>query len=142
MQRVAQLWLQFQKEPQKQREKSNQNHLLLRIHRLKSEKDFARLSKSRKTGYAKSIGVKVRENTLSYSRFGIVVGLKISKKAVERNLLKRRVRDVLTKHFEEIESGYDIMVLIQKSALNAGYKTVEEDFLKAIDKVGLLKKKA
>lgn len=140
--RVAQLWLPFRKEPQKPREKSNQNDLLLRMHRLKSESDFARLAKSRKTGYAKSIGVKVRENKLPYSRFGIVVGLKISKKAVERNLLKRRVKDILKKHLEKIEEGYDIMVLIQKSALNAGFDALEADCLKAIEKVGLLKKKA
>lgn len=112
------------------------------MHRLKSESDFARLAKSRKTGYAKSIGVKVRENKLPYSRFGIVVGLKISKKAVDRNLIKRRMRDIMKRHLEEVKIGYDIMVLVQKSALNADFEALEEDYLKAMEKVGLLTSKA
>lgn len=111
-----------------------------RIHRLKSERDFARLAKSRKTGYAKSVGVKVRENHLPYSRFGVVVGLKVSKKAVERNLLKRRMREIMKKHLLKVSAGYDIMVLIQKSALGQDFDALESDFLKAIAKAGLMAK--
>ena len=110
------------------------------MYRLKSERDFARLARSRKTGYAKSIGVKVRENKLPYSRFGVVVGLKVSKKAVYRNLLKRRLRDIMKAHLDEVLSGYDVMVLVQKSALDIDFKTLEADYVKALGKAGIIKK--
>lgn len=110
------------------------------MYRLKSERDFARLARSRKTGYAKSIGVKVRENQLPHSRFGIVVGLRVSKKAVERNRLKRRLRDIVRTHLPDVAEGYDIMILVQKSALNANFSVLEEDYMKAVTKAGLLRK--
>lgn len=110
------------------------------MHRLKSEREFARLARSRKSGYAKSVGVKVRENTLPYSRFGVVVGLKISKKAVDRNRLKRQLREIMRKHLGATKPSFDIMVLVQKSAVEASYEELEADYLKAMMKVGLIEK--
>lgn len=82
----------------------------------------------------------MRENHLSHSRFGIVVGLKVSKKAVERNRLKRRMKDIMKQHLGDVMSGFDVMVLAQKSALEENFESLELDYLKALTKAGILKK--
>ena len=69
--------------------------MLQRIDRLTEEKDYALLAKSRKSVFSKLLGLKARENSLVRSRFGVVVSLKVSKRANKRNLLKRRVREIL-----------------------------------------------
>ena len=113
--------------------------MLAKLYRLTSESDFARVAKSRSSAYEKLLGVKVRENHLSHSRFGIVVGLKVSKKAPERNKIKRRIREIIRKHFNDLESGYDVMILGMKQAVGADYSDIETSLLKAFKKVKLLK---
>jgi len=113
--------------------------MLSKIYRLKSKSDFARVSKTRNSAYEKLLGVKVRENQLPHSRFGIVVGLKVSKKAPERNKIKRRIREIIRKNLNDIKSGHDIMVLVLKPAVDADYSDIENSLIKAFKKVKLFK---
>lgn len=112
--------------------------MLPKLYRLKSEKDFARLAKSKRSAYGKVLGVKVRENALPHSRFGIVIGLKVSKKAVRRNLLRRRLREILRKRLPELKPGLDVMVLVRKEALEADLPRLEEDIDRCFRKAGLI----
>ena len=107
-------------------------------HRLKSERDFATLSKSRKSAFAKLLGMKMRENHLPHSRFGIAVGLKVHKRAVKRNLVKRRIREIIRKHLSSIKPGYDVLVMGFTSAVEAEYPKMEADVLSCLKKLGIL----
>jgi ribonuclease P protein component len=83
--------------------------------------------------------VKVRENQLPHSRFGIIVGMKVSKNAAERNLVKRRLREILRKRLAEIKSGHDVMVMASAQALGKSYQILEADVVTALKKAGMLK---
>ena len=82
--------------------------------------------------------MKVRENHLPHSRFGVVVGLKVHKKAVKRNLVKRRIREILRKHLPEIKPGYDVMVLTQPKSVETEYAEMETQVLSCLKKLSLL----
>lgn len=82
--------------------------------------------------------MKVRENALPHSRFGVVVGVKVHKRAVKRNLLRRRIREILRKHLAEIKPGYDVMVLTQTKALELEYKELEAQVLSCLTKLQLI----
>lgn len=108
------------------------------LHRLKSEKDFASLARSRKSAYSKVLVIKVRENHLPYSRFGIVAGLKVHKRAVRRNVIKRRLREILNRHLGKLKPGWDVMLLASPASLEADFETLETQTLQTFRKIGLL----
>ncbi|WKZ29685.1 MAG: ribonuclease P protein component [Patescibacteria group bacterium] len=112
--------------------------MLPATHRLKQEKDFSLLSRSKKSAFSKAVSMKVRENALPHSRFGVVVGVKVHKRAVKRNLLRRRIREILRKHLAEIKPGYDVMVLTQTKALELEYKELEAQVLSCLTKLQLI----
>lgn len=56
--------------------------------------------------------VKIGANSLSYSRFGVVVGKKVDKRATERNKIKRMFyQEIRTRKLQHI-SGQDVMILV------------------------------
>lgn len=82
--------------------------------------------------------MKMRENALPHSRFGVVVGLKVHKKATKRNLLKRRIREILRKHLKSIVPGRDVMIMANPKSLEADFEDLEAQILSCLKKLKLL----
>jgi ribonuclease P protein component len=82
--------------------------------------------------------MKVRENRLPHSRFGIVVGIKVHKRAVKRNLVRRRISEILRLHLPKIKKGYDVMVLVQPKSVGIDYAELETQVLSCLKKLNLL----
>jgi len=56
--------------------------------------------------------VKIATNGLSYSRFGVVVGKKVDKRATERNKIKRTFYEAIrVRNLQNIE-GRDILIIV------------------------------
>ena len=81
----------------------------------------------------------MRENGLPHSRFGVVVGLKVHKKAVRRNLIKRRLREIIRKHLDEVLPGRDVMIMVNSKALDADYAELEAQLMSCFTKLRLFK---
>jgi ribonuclease P protein component len=58
---------------------------------------------------------------LPATRFGIAVSQKVSKKAVTRNLLKRRIKAVLRLLLPQIANGWSIVIGVRPSAQGCEY---------------------
>ena len=56
--------------------------------------------------------VKIVANGLSYSRFGVVVGKKVDKRATERNKIKRLFYRTINERKIQYVPGYDVMVMV------------------------------
>jgi len=82
-----------------------------RINRLTKQKDFDNIFKTGVSSFDRIIGVKIVKNNLKYNRFGVIVGKKVSKKAVIRNKVKRRLREVLKVHNKSLKQGIDVVVI-------------------------------
>ncbi|MFC1721837.1 ribonuclease P protein component [Patescibacteria group bacterium] len=54
------------------------------------------------------------------SRFAFVVPIRYSKKATERNLLKRRARSSIKTHLSKIKRGYDFVLAFFPEAKDLG----------------------
>ena len=78
-------------------------------------------------------------NKLKNSRFVVVAGLKVHKKATKRNLVKRRLLEVLRLHKQNVVSGLDIGVLVLSKSLELDYKGLENDLLRLFEQARLLK---
>lgn len=95
--------------------------MLAKDFRLRHEKDIARVLKSRAGAFDSACGVKMVKNGLGYSRFAVVVGTKVSKKAVYRNRIRRQYQEILRGMMQEIASGFDVILLTAKPALTLDY---------------------
>jgi len=79
--------------------------------RLTKQKDFDNVFQNGFSSFNKILGVKVAANHLDTNRFGVIVSTKISKKATDRNKLKRKLREILKTYSEDMEAGWDIAVV-------------------------------
>lgn len=82
--------------------------------RLVKRKDFEAVYKYGRFFSFGVISLKVKENNLSDLRIGFSIGIKFSKKAVERNRMKRQLREIFKANLARIKQGLDIVVMIQK----------------------------
>ena len=82
--------------------------------RLTRKKDHEKVQKLGNFISLNNIAIKVIENDLKETRVGIIVGLKYSKKAVERNQVKRIIREIIQPELKNLKKGVDIVVMARK----------------------------
>lgn len=75
--------------------------------------------------------VVARPSTLLDSRFAIVAGRVVDKRAVVRNRLRRRVREYIRTHLAQIPPARDIGIIIKKEAAAAS----RDDFYDALKQI-------
>ncbi len=96
--------------------------MLPRQHRLNKRLDIERVFKRGRSVFVGNLGLRLAPNNLKSSRFTVVVSLKVSKKAVERNLLKRRLREIVRQEITPTaKGGFDGLVLTQKPLLELSF---------------------
>lgn len=82
--------------------------------RLVKRKEHERVQKLGNFTSSKNIAIKAMKNDSQETRIGVIVGLKYSKKAVERNQVKRALRDIIQPELKNIVRGYDIVIMARK----------------------------
>lgn len=90
--------------------------MLPKKNRLTKKKDFDQVFEKGRSVYSGSLGLRFLKNGQKFNRFGILVSTKVSKSAVARNLLKRRIRVIIKSHNPQLKQGYDC-VFISKPGL-------------------------
>ena len=66
-----------------------------------------------------------------------MVGLKVSKKAVIRNRVKRRIRESIRLMLKDIKPGFDIIVLTKPEIKDKDFKEIDENLKKILKKANL-----
>ncbi|MFA6973938.1 MAG: ribonuclease P protein component [Parcubacteria group bacterium] len=108
--------------------------------RLTKRKDFEKVQKVGQFFSDANVALKIMENGMHDSRIGFVAGLKFSKKAVERNQVKRQMRDLFQKHLAQIKGGLDVVVMIRKrDDERIHLDKLEKNIARIIEKSNLLK---
>lgn len=110
--------------------------MLPKKYRLVKESDFERVYKKGSSFAEKFVICRVLNNELGWPRFGFVVGIKISKKAVARNRLRRQFQEMARLAIPEIKSGVDIVVFPRKEAEGRKHGEIKEAFLRILRKAG------
>ncbi len=111
--------------------------MLAKENRISLDKEFDRVFKTGQSFYAKILGIKVASNNLPYSRFGILIGLKVSKKAVVRNKIRRQIRAIISKELLSIKPGKDIVIIVLPPILGKNFKEIKEEVLGGLKKLRL-----
>lgn len=102
---------------------------------LNKKKDFDQIFKTGRSFYCPILGLKFLKNNLNYNRFGIIIGLKVSKIAVVRNKIKRQIREVVKKEFPKKDSFYDIVIIVMKEIVNQDFLTIKKELLILANKI-------
>jgi len=114
--------------------------MLKRASSLNKDKEFDYVFKHGQASYNKIIGIKAVANRLQHSRFGIITGVKVSKKAVERNKIKRKIKHIIGQQIINIKPSFDILIISLPTILNKSYHEVEQSINEHFKKLGLYKK--
>ena len=101
--------------------------MLAQSNRIRKAREYEKVfAKKGKPFFAPELFIKVCPNNLAESRFGFVVGEKVSKEAVVRNRVKRRLRAIVRKHLADIRGGFDVVIVTRKPSAAAASKKLEQ----------------
>lgn len=113
--------------------------MLAKNNRLTKKNDFAKVLEGKKNCFSDIFIVKFCQNDLLVSRVGIIVSTKVSKKAVERNNVKRQLSEIFRHNWANIKEGVDIVVITKNKILVEPYDSIENKLGNILAKVRLLK---
>ncbi len=68
------------------------------------------------------------KNRKSTNRLGIIVSKKVSKRAVVRNKVKRRIRASYQQEMANIAQGYDMIIIAKKRCAEDPYQDLNRSF--------------
>ncbi len=77
-------------------------------------------------------------NDVEKIRVGFVVSNRISKRAVDRNYIKRLLSEAIRVFLPSLPTGLDIVVSARQKASTADLRTLEQDLLTLLRKAHLL----
>jgi ribonuclease P protein component len=89
-------------------EAGNQGASFPKSHRLLTSADFRRVLGERRRVASRYGSFHVRRNGLDHARLGVTVSRKVSRKAVQRNRIKRLVREYFRRHSTAMD-GTDLV---------------------------------
>ena len=99
--------------------------------RLKTNADFDRVKRNGRSFNGAHVRIRAVGNEdyepATCTRVGVVVPKKQLKRAVDRNLIKRRVRHIFRTNKDKWPPRVDFIVFVQKSALEGGFNGLRDD---------------
>lgn len=103
---------------------------------LRKKSDISRIFSEGLSVSVRGMKLVYRENGLDYNRLIVVPARKYGN-AVERNLLKRRIKEIYRTEKDLLLKGYDIAFVVYPGTVY-GFAKRKEQFFKLVEKAGLL----
>ena len=107
--------------------------------RLQNEKDIERVYRKGKSFKEDFLVLKAVKNSLAKSRFAFIVSQKVSKKAVARKKVKRRLRETIKKQIKAMAPGFDNLVIARSETSDKNFPEIEKVLTKLLKKANLIK---
>lgn len=109
--------------------------MTVKLHTLRQKNDFARLFRRGKKVQSQIFLLAFVPNSLSHPRFAFIAPRSIDKRAVKRNMLRRRTREWIRKHPHLFTKPLDMAFLFRKEAGLMPRKKFYEELGRAISKI-------
>jgi ribonuclease P protein component len=111
--------------------------MLKKENRLRKTKEIEEVFKSKKSFYDDLLGFKFSRNETEINRYCIIISANISKKAVERNSLRRKIKSILIESKPSLKEGFDCLIIVKKEALKKDREIIKKSIEKAFKNNGL-----
>ena len=108
---------------------------LTRAERLRSKPDFKRAFSSSHRQGVPGLTLFIAENGLQWNRIAITLKRKYGN-SVQRNRVKRILREIFRKNKSRLKLGYDVVLLVYPG--NDIYEERENQFLSLLKKAGIV----
>jgi ribonuclease P protein component len=108
-----------------------------RQYRLRRNSDFRRVRQIGKSYASPLMVLAFLRNELDHNRFGFVVSKQLGK-AVERNKIKRRMREAARLRLAKIKPGFDLVLIARKPAGQASYHDIAQAMDHLLESANLL----
>jgi ribonuclease P protein component len=97
--------------------------------RLKRRADFLRVQGSKRKFRSRFflLALSPRESSEEPTRLGITITTKVDKRAVRRNRLRRRIRELYRTNLEVIPSGFDAVIIALNDSVTLPAPAVREE---------------
>ena len=82
-----------------------------------------------------------KKSTNEETNFGIIVSLKVSKKAATRNLLKRRIYHAIEEKKQNIKPGYNCLFIVKKQVIGKSFGDLKKSATKLLMEAKIIKNK-
>lgn len=102
--------------------------------KIKKTDDFSSVFNFRKRISGQYLVIHYMPNALEHARVGLIIGKKLARGAVQRNYMKRVLRE-LYRHEQGKLNGVDILVRPQKSFTRENFAQIEAEFRQLIHKL-------
>lgn len=113
--------------------------MLPAAHRLRGDAQFRQLFRNARVVHGQLLLLRVVATENQYPRVAFVVANKIAKKAIVRNKLKRRMREIVRKLLPHIIPYRDILLTAKKDAPTATFQALEAEIPFLFQKAGIIK---
>lgn len=107
--------------------------MLAKENRLKKQKEFDGVFKKGRGLRSDSLFLKFVKNETGKTKIAFVVSKKVSNKAVDRNKIKRRLREAVRE--VGFNQGFDIIIIAQPQALEKDFKGIREEIKSLFKKI-------
>ena len=104
---------------------------------LKQNHEFRRLYAKGRSAVTPTLVLYTRRNRTEENRVGYTVTVKLGR-AVVRNRIRRRLREIYRLHEKELHRGFDLVIVARGRSVGAAYRELERDFLIGCRKLSLL----
>lgn len=114
--------------------------MLAKINRLPGYKIPLVLA-SRMTFHSPLFTLKVKPSSLKISQVGFIVSKKTAKKAVNRNRLKRLLREALKSNLKNLKPNHDLLFLAKPAIKNQSLSQITSQIIATLKQSNLLNEK-
>ena len=99
-----------------------------------SRKIFSGLVHKKNTTHGQYLTLRVFQQEKGESRFSFIISKKINKKAVIRNLYKRRAYAIIQKYKNQLLKSFVCIFFFKKEAINLNFKDLEKEIFYLLKK--------
>jgi len=104
--------------------------------RIRKKEDFLFLYKKGKRFRGRYFTLVYLSNKLSFSRMGVVVSKKTGN-SVQRNKIKRWIRNLFRSNKEFFNNPMDIIIIVKKEIQETSWLNLQEDYINAVRSISL-----
>jgi ribonuclease P protein component len=113
--------------------------MLPKKYRVKNFRDFKQLLNDGSYFGVKEFYIKCLPNNLPYSKVSVVVPVKIDKRAVVRNRIKRQLSEIIRLIYKEIKPGFNVALFCKEPILTLEYNEMKKQVEFILKRTDLLK---
>ncbi len=111
--------------------------MLNKNHRLRKKYQFAYVYKAGSFLSDKAVTLHYVSSKTKFAKVGFAVTKKIGH-ATERNLIRRRLREIMRKHLPNLKQNYNIIIVARESIFDFDFQSLEKQIFNLLKRANLL----